>query len=115
MYFTVLDGFTYQELKNQRDGLQSLLDACLSDTPLYRAKCSEDQLHSLNKNKKHLLNTGKNRRRTLRRQIEKIDALLKKMEYEQPSAAAKETDSGGNADVLRDHPMSRNGKGMWCE
>lgn len=80
---------------------------CLSESQQYQAISGAQKDVSVSK--EEVLNKGKNRRRTLRKQIDKITAQLALFNK---TEALDGVPTSINVD---NNPMSRNGKGMWCE
>ena len=129
IYFTVLQDFSEEELKTQRKALQAMLSKCLEKSPKVKTSSEEPVISTGNTP----LTTSKNRRRTLRKQINRIDALLSDPKVQaiplqtgdsqhveassQPYSLLEETVDGKKDDLLQHrialNPKTRSGWGFW--
>ena len=124
-YFTVLGVYDLSELKRQREALQSLLDTSLLLAS--QTKPNKDKLRyldpvevsvSVKDTSSKSSGGGKNRRNTLRKQIERIDVLLSDgVDRVEDNNNTHTTDSN-QPEAANDipgliNPKSRGGWGFW--
>jgi hypothetical protein len=131
LYFTVLTRFTAQQLRAQAQGLRALEEQSAAhlakqrDAERIARRVAASAKHRSNQcaaaavtvtvedslphsKEESAVNHSKQRRRTLRKQIERIEALLKHMESENVDAVAVD-------EILQQHgnPKTRGGWGFW--
>lgn len=145
LYFTVLDRFSIEELETQKSGLQKLLDEQLQHKNLLHKKKHQNNQNKSVENEiitdydtyshddenKSITsdvytisskvsithtNSSKNRRKTISKQIERINQRIRilssKLLLENDNATITDSDTNPN-DTLPINPMVRGGWGFW--
>lgn len=97
----MLENFTnISDLEEQREKLQAMLDACLQKKSAREKSSSDDQL----------LCGSKNRRRTLRKQLERVNARIAELQKLVEIGECLQTESQQRELI---NPKVKDGWGFW--